>query len=71
MKHPRAIGAGLVAASLAAIALLRMLLVAAGAHHQATAFELLLALAAVVAGLCGMGMLVEGAGIFGEGRRRG
>ena len=73
MARVRTIGAGLVAVSLAAIAVLRMLLVAAPTGHQATVGELLLAFVAVVAGLCGMGMLVEGAAIFGEdvGRRRG
>ncbi|GAA0327996.1 hypothetical protein GCM10009087_42760 [Sphingomonas oligophenolica] len=73
MKRVRTAGAGLVAVSVVAIGLLQAMLAAAPLRHQATPVELLLALVAVLAGMCGMAMLIEGAAVFGEdqGPRRG
>ena len=68
----RVLGASLVVLSVIALAVLRAVVLAGPPQQPATTPELLLALLAVVAGLPGLGMVIEGPALFGyyEGPRR-
>lgn len=61
----RCAGAAMVLASVAAIIVLRFMVTAMPDGDPATTPELLLAAVIVLAGLPGIGMLVEGPAIFG------
>ena len=66
----RMIGAALVGAS-AVVGVVLHLLVKAHPHYPvATPLELVLATLAIVGGLCGLGIFVEGRAIFGKRRQR-
>ena len=66
----RMIGAALVGTSAALAVILRLLVKAHPHYPVATPLELVLATLAIVGGLCGLGMLVEGRAIFGRRRRQ-
>lgn len=61
----RIVGASLVLASMIATFVLRALVMLPPINHPATTIELVLAGFIVLAGLPGLGMLVEGPAIFG------
>ncbi len=61
----RCAGAAMILASVAAIIVLRWLVTMPPGDHPATAAELVLAVFSVLAGLPGVGLLIEGPAIFG------
>ncbi|MDB5703663.1 MAG: hypothetical protein JWN66_779 [Sphingomonas bacterium] len=62
----RLIGASLVGLSMIAAFVLHALAKAAPPHQSPTTIELILGAMIVLAGLPGMGMLVEGSALFGD-----
>jgi hypothetical protein len=62
----RLIGATLVGLSIVTACVLHLLVKAAPPHQSPTTIELILGAMIVLAGLPGMGMLVEGPSLFGD-----